>query len=428
MDSGRHDAAILFVAPYASYRTAPFIEAALQQNILPVIASQSRLAPVSPGVKGVFIDFSDSASALNKILAAARQYHVAAVIGTDDATTVLAARAAAELGLVHNSTDAVSYARRKDLARQQLAQSGVSVPWFSTVSLDQPLQPQLQDVSYPCVVKPVSLSASRGVIRANNEHELMAACNRIKSILQKEAVPAAEKQLALLESFIPGTEVALEAVLTNGELQLLTIFDKPDPLDGPYFEETYYISPSRLSPEVKQQLHDTVAAACRAYGLQHGPVHAECRINENGVCILEVAARTIGGLCSRLFRLGTGMDLETMVLRNALGWPLQLQSQRGAAGVMMMPVPGAGVLRRVEGVSDALRLPHVREVIIDIREGTPLLPLPEGASYLGFIFAVADNAGQAEAALREAWQCLNIVISPHIEVGGQNPITHQAQA
>lgn len=421
-------AAILFVAPHASYRTAPYVKAALAAQILPVIASQSRLAPVSTGEQGVFVDFSDSEQALRSIVDAARQYAVGAIIGTDDATTLLAARASAELGLAHNDCESVSYARRKDRARQRLAERNLPVPGFGGIRLDEPLEPQLAGIQYPCVVKPVSLSASRGVIRANNNDELLAACERIARLLQNESIPESEKQLALVEDFIPGLEVALEAVLTNGELQLLTIFDKPDPLEGPYFEETYYVSPSRLDPGLQQQLKRTVAAACQAYGLYHGPVHAECRINNKGIWVLEVAARTIGGLCSRLFRLGTGMDLETLVIRNALGQPLDLQQQQEAAGVMMIPVPAPGVLRRVEGVSDAVRLPFVREVIIDQREGSPMLPLPEGASYLGFIFATAPDAEKVESALRKAYNCLNIVISPHIEVAGNNPITHQAQA
>jgi biotin carboxylase len=235
-------------------------------------------------------------------------------------------------------------------------------------------------------------------------------------MLKTEFIPETEKQLLLLEQYIPGQEVAVEALLINGELQLLAVFDKPDPLEGPFFEETYYISPSRLSDHKQQLLVDTVAATCQAYGLRHGPVHAECRINDQGVWILEVAARTIGGLCSRLFRYATGTDLESVVVSQALGRSVELKTTEKGVGVLMIPITEAGIMRRVEGVSEAARIPYIVDVIIDIREGNRLVPLPEASSYLGFIFAEAPNAAAAEAALRQAHACLNIVVAPDLPV------------
>jgi len=244
------------------------------------------------------------------------------------------------------------------------------------------------------------------------------ACDRVLALLKTESIPEPEKQLLLLEQYIPGQEVAVEALLSKGELQLLAVFDKPDPLEGPYFEETYYISPSRLSAKDQQHLVTTVSAACQAYGLHHGPVHAECRINDQGVWVLEVAARTIGGLCSRLFQFGTGTDLESVVVGHALGQPVELKTSDKGVGVLMIPITEAGVLRRVEGVSEAARIPYIVEVIIDIREGNKLVPLPEASRYLGFIFAEAPDAATAEAALRAAHACLNIVVAPAIPVCG----------
>lgn len=414
--------AILFVAPHASYRTAPYAEAAQRLRVTPIIASQTRLALVSPGVEGVFVDFTRSEQALTQIVAVARQRAVGAILGTDDATTVMAARAAEQLGLPHNHPESVSFARRKDLARQQQVKAGLATPWFQLLDMSSGSEVDLSTVMYPCIVKPVSLSASRGVIRVNNEAELLGACDRVLRLLKTEPVPVSEKQLLLLEQYIPGQEVAVEALLSDGELQLLTVFDKPDPLEGPYFEETYYISPSRLSAGQQQILANTVAAVCRAYGLRHGPVHAECRINEQGAWILEVAARTIGGLCSRLFRYGTGTDLETVVISHALGQAMELKTTEKGVGVLMIPITEAGVLRRVEGVSEATRIPYIVEVIIDIREGHKLVPLPEASSYLGFIFAEAPDAAAAEAALRAAHVCLTIVVAPELPVVGAGQI------
>jgi len=206
--------------------------------------------------------------------------------------------------------------------------------------------------------------------------------------------------------------VAVEAMLTGGRLEILTIFDKPDPLDGPFFEETSYITPTRLTDEQQAELRNVISQACRAYGLQEGPVHAECRINHDGIFILEVAARTIGGLCGRLLRFGTGYSLEELVLSQALGKSLDLNSAVGAAGVLMIPIPAAGMLKRVEGLLAAQRVPYIEEVNIQVREGYELVPLPEGSSYFGFIFSRAPDARQVEHALREAHACLKIITAP----------------
>jgi biotin carboxylase len=259
----------------------------------------------------------------------------------------------------------------------------------------------------------VALSASRGVIRADNRAQLLAAAARIQVLLANAGLTDPdERDTILAEEFIPGVEVAVEGLLTRGQLDILAVFDKPDPLDGPYFEETYYITPSRLDPQSLGAIHDAISAACAAYGLRQGPIHAECRINDQGVWIVEVAARTIGGSCGRLLRFGTGHGLEELVVMHALGEHPELRAEAGGAGVLMLPIPQAGILRRVEGVLAAQQVPYIEELIIDVREGYELVPLPEGASYLGFIFARAPNAEQTEAALRAAHACLRVVVAP----------------
>ncbi|MGW8229337.1 MAG: ATP-grasp domain-containing protein, partial [Gammaproteobacteria bacterium] len=236
---------------------------------------------------------------------------------------------------------------------------------------------------------------------------------RIQAMLQQEThLDPDVARLLLVETFIPGAEVAVEGMLTAGKLRVLTVFDKPDPLDGPYFEETYYTTPSRHGPDVLDSLEQTVQAACTTYGLREGPVHAECRLNADGVWLLEVAARTIGGLCGRLLQFGTGYSLEELVLAQAMGKDLPIEIAQQGSGVLMIPIPKAGILKRVEGILAAQRIPYIESVEIQIREGHELVPLPEGSSYLGFIFARAPSAAQAEAALRAAHACLNIVVAP----------------
>ncbi|MDX1486609.1 MAG: ATP-grasp domain-containing protein [Acidiferrobacterales bacterium] len=415
---------LLLIAPHNSYRTLPFVDAAHRLDIDVLVASEGRHSIVSEYADGLHIDMHDAAAALATILRAAEKRPFGAVLGTDDATAELAAVVAANLALPHNPPEAARYARRKDLGRERLAREGINVPRHRCIDLQAPLSPQAEEIRFPCVLKPLSLSASRGVIRADNVHEFLQACARIERLLHNEDVQ--ERNLLLAEDFVPGVEVAVEGVLDDGEFHVIAIFDKPEPLDGPYFEETYYITPSRLVKSIQTQLRREIAKACRAYGLREGPIHAECRINSEGVWILEVAARTIGGLCGRLFRYGVGYGLEELVLAQALGHSLSVNVERRGAGVLMIPVPQAGILRRVEGVMTAQRVPYIDEVVIQLREGYELVPWPEGSSYLGFIFARAPTPALAEAALRQAHRCLNIVVAPLWKLSPQPAATRTA--
>lgn len=412
---------VLLIAPHSSYRIAPFINAARHLGADVLIASQGEHSLVSEIAAGLRIDLQQPEAAFQLILAAARQQPFTAVLGTDDSTVELASRVAAALGLPHNPPQAARRARRKDLARADLLAAGVPVPWHRRIDLTLPIEAQCHDVPFPCVVKPLALSASRGVIRADTLAELGSACERIRAIIATEEAGEERTQL-LVEQFIPGREVALEGLLHEGELQVLAMFDKPDPLDGPFFEETYYITPSRLDAAMQACVRARVTQACTAYGLRTGPVHAELRIHGNEAWILEVAARTIGGQCARLLRYGTGYGLEELVIAQALGQPIALSADSGGAGVLMIPIPRAGVLRRVEGLLAAQRVPYIEDIEISVREGYELVPLPEGASYLGFIFARAPSPELAEQALRAAHACLNIVVAPVWKVGAASAV------
>ena len=407
---------VLLIAPRDSYRIAPYIAAARKLDLDLLIASEGRHSLAGLDAPGLHIDLNNIPAALQAISMAARERPFAGVIGTDDHSAELAVQAGNELRLPHNPLSAVRFARRKDLARAQLSAAGVPVPRHWRIDLRETLAQQLEKIVYPCVVKPVAMSASRGVIRADNPEQLWRAIARIQTMLATESA-GEERDLLLVEEFIPGEEVAVEGLLSAGRLEILAIFDKPEPLNGPFFEESYYITPSRHAAEIQAQIGMCVAQACAAYGLREGPIHAECRINAKGAWILEVAARTIGGLCGRLLRFGTGYGLEELILMHALGLRPDARAAAGAAGVLMIPIPQAGILRRVEGLLAARQVPDIEEVIIDVREGYELVPLPEGASYLGFIFAHAPTPQAAEAALRAAHACLNIVVAPLWKAG-----------
>ena len=408
---------LLFIAPRHSYRIAAYLRAAEDLGVDVLVASNGKHSLVSALNEGLHIEPADLETSLQRILAAGGARSFSGVVGSDDDSVELAYRVAQALNLPGNPPVAALYARRKDLARARLRDAGVPVPPFDLIDIDRAAAGELPDVPFPVVVKPLSLSASRGVIRADDAEEFCAAVRCIRSIV--EVLGSHEERNTLLaEMYLSGIEVALEGILTDGELSVLALFDKPDPLEGPFFEETYYITPSRLETQVQQQIADRVAEACAAYGLKEGPVHAELRINDEGVWIVEVAARTIGGQCGRLLRFGTGHTLEQLVVSYAVGRPLTLEAQPEAAGVLMIPIPCAGILRRVEGILDAQKVPFIEDIEISVREGYELVPLPEGNSYLGFMFARAPTAEEAEQALREAHSRLKIITAPIWKIAG----------
>lgn len=411
---------VLLVAANHSYRIPAYQAAAAALGVRLVIASDGANSVIPQITDGVHIDIRSATDAATRIIEAARLRPIDAVVATDDSTVEIASRVAAALGLAHNPVTAGMTARRKDLARETLAAAGVPVPEFRRLDLRRPLPPQITGMRYPCVVKPLAMAASRGVIRADDPESLARACRRVGAIIAA-ADNEDERNNVLVESFIPGPEIALEGLLFGGQLMELAVFDKPDPLDGPFFEETYYVTPSQLDPALLARARRRVAESCAAYGLREGPVHAEIRIHRGDAWIIEVAARTIGGDCARLLTSRLGRSLEELVLRHALGWPLALEERAGAAGVLMMPTPGAGTLRRVEGVLAAAQVPGIEDVVIAVREGYELVPLPEGGSYLGFVFARGTTPAEVEGALRSAHTCMNVVIAPSLKVTSVPP-------
>ncbi|WP_135622184.1 ATP-grasp domain-containing protein [Solemya pervernicosa gill symbiont] len=414
--ASRQRARLLLVAPHNSYRIAPYIEAANRLDIDFLVASEGKHSLVGAVADGLHIDLSDPQQALERLLEAAAEHPFAGVVGSDDATIEMASRLAAQLNLPHNPPQAAVISRRKDLARATLADAGVPVPKHWLLDLRDLHEKQLASIEFPSVVKPLAMSGSRGVIRVDDQAQLSAAVERVRPML-RDGRGEDEQNMLLVEAYLPGREVALEGMLHRGELSVLALFDKPDPLEGPFFEESYYITPSRFDEATQQSVAEVVVAACHAYGLQEGPVHAELRINDAGPWVLEVASRTIGGQCGRLLRFGTGRSLEELVLSQAMGEPLTLQADRGGAGVLMIPIPEAGLLRRVEGLMAANKVEWIEDIEISVREGYELVPLPEGESYLGFIFARAPSPEQAEAALREAHAHLKIVVAPLMKIG-----------
>ena len=393
---------LLLLIPTSSYRTHDFMAAAAALNIAVVVGTDRRqaLASLTPG-KTLALNFARPAASVGKIVAYSEEYPVRAVVGVDDETVVLAAMACEALGLPHNTTTSVRASRYKHVMRQILAEKGLPSPGFRLFSIrDEPAE-AAATVDYPCVLKPVSLSASRGVIRADREADFVTAFDRIRALISKSGNNVHEAILA--EDYIPGREVALEGLLVDGELHTLALFDKPDPLDGPYFAETLYITPSLLQECVQARIQDTAQQAALALGLTVGPVHAELRLNTSGIYVVEIAARSIGGLCSRILKFGAGVSLEELILRQATGRsPIDLRRENTAAGAMMLPVPKPGTLRCVRGTASARRVPGIVDVAITVPRGHPVQPLPEGDRYLGFIFARERTPEAVVAALREA--------------------------
>ena len=405
---------LLLLLPTTTYRTEAFVEAAAKLGVELVCASERPSTFEALALDSlVTLDFGDPDASAETIAQLAARRPIDAVVPVDDLTTVVAAAICQRLGLKANSLPAVAMARDKHAMRRCLAAAGVPVPRFRLVRLADDPAALGADVEYPCVLKPLALSASRGVIRADDPREFVAAFRRIAAILESVEAPLPDeaRRALLVEEFIPGREIALEGLLIGGTLHGLALFDKPDPLDGPFFEETIYVTPSRLAQAVQAEIAAATRDACSALGLTEGPIHAELRLNERGPFVLEIAARSIGGLCSRTLTFGTGLSLEELILCHALGRPLEsLERERRAAGVMMIPIPRAGRLASVRGADEAAAVDGVEDVAITMHPGQEVVPLPEGWQYLGFIFARAETPDAVEHALRRAHALLRFDI------------------
>ncbi len=416
---------VLLLLPTSTYRTTAFVEAARRLGVELTVASERPSTFELARPAGLLtLPFADPKRAARQAKEFARQHPLNGVVGVDDDTAVVAATIATGLGLTGNSVDAAMAARDKHVQRVRLRDGGVRSPRFQLRGIDENSAAAAAQARFPCVLKPLRLSASRGVIRANNPDEFAAAHTRLKRILGSSEFAGCGEWASqfLVEDFVPGPEVALEGLLVEGRLQVLALFDKPDPLDGPYFEETIYLTPSRLPQPAQAAIAACAQDATHALGLVEGPVHAELRWNEDGAWLIELAARPIGGRCSAVLRFTTGektgdggsgkdVSLEEIIIRHALGLGLPaLEREQRAAGVMMIPVPGAGVLREVHGLDEARRVPLIESVEITAHRGQELVPLPDGARYPGFIFARGNSPAQVDRALRAAHARLHFVL------------------
>ena len=393
-------ARVLLILPSATYRAREFTRAAADLGAELVVASDRRQAMSAVlGDRALVLPLQRPEEAAQRVVDHAARLPLDAVVAVDDQGVKTAALAAQRLGLKTSDPSAVARTRDKLAMREALAAAGVPQPRY-VADVER-----AGELGFPVVLKPLGLSASRGVIRADDAGQAASAAERIRAIVDDAAAPL------LVESFVPGDEVAVEGLLRGGELETLAIFDKPDPLDGPYFEETIYVTPSRKPPAALEAIESTAAVAARALGLSEGPVHAELRVDGDRVTLLELAARSIGGLCSRALRFGAGVSLEEVILRHALDLPLDdLRRSDAASGVMMLPIPRRGVLHEVRGQDAARAVPGVAGLEISIARGRPVEPLPEGDRYLGFVFARGDTPEDVEHALRAAHAELEVEV------------------
>jgi biotin carboxylase len=410
------DRRILLLMSPATYRAGAFLSAADGLNLEVAVGIDLPETLAEYWHVRLGLDFHDLETSVRSIVEYAREHPLLAVLSVDDSASELAAQASAALGLPHNSPQAAEAARDKLLMRRLMSQGGVPCPFFQPFSLQEDPNWIASQIVYPCVVKPLRLSGSRGVIRANNPEEFVLAFMRLKRLLLNDHNVESETSI-LVEGFLSGYEVALEGILTDGRLKVLTLFDKPDPLDGPFFEETIYVTPSHFSDEIQAEIARCVSLAATSLGLRNGPVHAELRVNERGPWMLEIAGRSIGGLCSTILEFGSGMCLEELILRHATGEEIaDLEREQQAAGVMMLPIPAAGLFKGVHGLADAQAVPLITGIEITAKLNYSLVPLPEGSSYLGFIFARGETASAVEAAIRQAHQLLRFDIHRELPV------------
>jgi biotin carboxylase len=415
---------VLLIATTTGYQIRSFGEAAAALGVRLVFASDRCDRLDNPWWdQAISVRFHEEAASVDAVVAACAAAPVDGIVAVGDRPAVLAAQIARALGLPGHPPEAAAVSRNKLATREALQAAGLPTPAFFAVPIDADPGAVEADVRYPVVIKPLALSGSRGVVRVDTAKAFAAALTRLRQLLRARDVRVERDELhgqALVESFIPGVEYAVEGLLHHGTLHALAVIDKPDPLDGPFFEETIYRMPSVAPAAVQERIIAAVSAACAAIGLHHGPVHAECRVDSVQVYVLEVAARPIGGLCSRALRFQSGdetVSLEEVLLRHALGEDVSsCAREQAASGVMMIPIPRRGLYRRVEGVDEATAVAGVEELRITAKPDTMLVPLPEGKSYLGFIFARGQEPRDVDRALREAHARLHFVVERELAV------------
>jgi biotin carboxylase len=419
------DGALLLLVPTTSYRLDDFREAARRLGV-PLLVGSDRCHRIEdafgPEDDLLSLDYRHPERAAEQIAEHAGERPIRGIVPGSDATAVIAALAAARLGLSANPAEGARRAADKHASRVALRAAGLPVPAVTLHDLDADPEAAARQAPLPCVLKPLIFSASRGVIRADDPAGFVSAWRRIAHLLastkaeRRAREDGADRRL-LVEAFVPGAEIALEGLLRGGRLETLALFDKPDPLDGPFFEETIYVTPSRHAPAVQEEAARLVGEGARALGLAEGPVHAELRLSPAGPVILEIAARSIGGLCSRTLRFGAGLTLEEVLVAHAMGLPLDaIRREARASGVMMLPIPRRGILHGVGGVEAARAVPGVEDVVITVPEGHDVVPLPDGDSYLGFLFAKGERPADVEQALRDAHARLRFEIRAPLPV------------
>ena len=426
---------LLFTAKLG-YQTRSFEDAARKLGVQLIYVTDRCHQLDDPwGDQAIPVQFESPEGAAYAVMEALHGQEVAGVLALGDRPAAAAAYAARSLGIVYNHPAAVEACHSKLRMREVFREAGLRLPWFRSFPVSPTPEPSLSGVSFPCVLKPLSLSASQGVIRANSREEFLTAASRLRRLLESAEIRATREpnlDQMIVEGYIPGREAAVEGLLTDGSLRILAIFDKPDPLEGPYFEETIYVTPSRFPGATQNQIEGCANDAVRALGLTHGPIHAEFRINEDGVWPIEVAARPIGGLCARALQFCPGdgkqpISLEELLLRHALKLAgADAPREASASGVMMIPVPQSGVLESVSGVEAARATHRITELIITARLRDYIAAWPEGSSYLGFLFARGNTPEEVEHAIREAHKKLYFRITPRLPV--EHPATHRLPA
>ena len=418
---------VLLLATTTGYQTRMFGAAAARLGVELIYATDRCDRIEDPwGDAALAVRYHEESRSVDAVLQALEARPINGILAVGDRPTVLAAYLARLLGLPGHPPYAARAARDKRLTRERLEEAGFLTPAFISVAANADPAVVLAKVELPAVIKPTVLSGSRGVIRADDPAGFIAAFERVRRLLTSPDVRELrdpDADLIQIETYIPGVEYALEGILQQGVLQTLAVFDKPDPLVGPFFEETIYLTPSRAKASTRLRIESDVAGAARALGLYHGPIHAECRVNARGIYVLEIAARPIGGLCAKTLRFaqagGASIGFEELLLRHAIGEPVTgWERERDASAVMMIPIPRGGIYRRVDGVAAAAAIAGVEEVQITAKPDQRLRPLPEGASYLGFIFARAATPEAAEEAVRSAHGCLTFTIDPLLTLLG----------
>jgi len=377
------------------------------------------LAEPSPRLAVVPVETNDVESVTRQLEEIHRREPVDALLTFSDYYVAIVAEAAARLGFRYLDPEAARACRNKAETRAALQRAGLPVPGFRVLSSIEEAWRAAQEVAYPCVLKPVSESSSKGVRLVHDAEELLAHFREVHGWRENARRQPLEGKV-LVEEFLDGPELSVETFTRErGQTQVIGVTTK-HLSEPPHFVEMGHDFPSRIEADRGAALAAAALAALAALGYDFGPAHTEVRLTAAGPVVVEVNPRLAGGMIPELVFHALGVDLVGALFAQLTGGEPNLAPRRAAwASIRFLTAPRHGRLAMVRGVEEARRLPGVREVTLGKRPGDEIRPAEEATHRLGHVITSGPDPLQVIREADAALASLEVVVAPAAFSGGE---------